>query len=79
MTRRLEAGASSRAHVPCTGVLPVFLAGGINPENVQQAIEVVHPYGIDLSSGVEFAPGRKDPEKLRRLVLAARGAVSRDS
>ena len=56
--------------------VPVFLAGGINPENVQQAIEVVHPYGIDLSSGVESAPGQKDPEKLRQLVLAARGAVS---
>ena len=56
--------------------VPVFLAGGINPENVQQAIEMVHPYGIDLSSGVEFAPGQKDPEKLRRLVSAVRGAIS---
>ena len=51
-----------------------FLAGGINPENVQQAIELVHPYGIDLCSGVEVAPGQKDPEKLRRLVLATRRA-----
>ena len=59
--------------------VPVFLAGGINPENVQQAIELVHPYGIDLSSGVEFAPGQKDPEKLRRLVSVVRGAVSRGS
>ena len=56
--------------------VPVFLAGGVDPENVQQAIELVHPYGIDLSSGVEFAPGQKDPEKLRRLVSAARGAIS---
>jgi len=47
-----------------------FLAGGITPENVQQAIELVHPYGIDLCSGVEIAPGRKDPEKLRRLMSA---------
>jgi len=52
-----------------------FLAGGINPENVRQAIETVHPHGIDLCSGVEAAPGRKDPEKLRRLVLCARMAV----
>ena len=50
----------------------VFLAGGINPENVQQAIEIVHPYGIDLCSGVEIAPGKKDLGKLRRLVLAVR-------
>ena len=55
-----------------------FLAGGINPENVQQAIELVHPYGIDLCSGVEVAPGQKDPEKLRRLVLATRRAVLRN-
>jgi len=47
-----------------------FLAGGITPENIQQAIELVHPYGIDLSSGVEIAPGQKDPEKLRRLMSA---------
>ena len=52
-----------------------FLAGGVNAENVRQAIELVHPYGVDLSSGVEISPGKKDPEKLRRLVLAARGAV----
>jgi len=56
-----------------------FLAGGINPENVQQAIEVVHPYGIDLCSGVEIAPGKKDVEKLRRLVLAVRKATPRNS
>ena len=47
-----------------------FLAGGINPENIHQAIEMVHPYGIDLCSGVEIASGRKDPEKLRRLMSA---------
>ncbi len=56
-----------------------FLAGGITPENVQQAIELVHPHGIDLSSGVEIAPGHKDAEKLRRLVSAARRAASEGS
>ena len=50
--------------------VPAFLAGGITPENIQQAIEMVHPYGIDLCSGVEVAPGQKDPEKLRRLMSA---------
>lgn len=48
--------------------VPTFLAGGISPDNIQQAIELVHPYGIDLCSGVEIAPGRKDPEKLHRLL-----------
>ena len=55
--------------------VPTFLAGGINPENVQQAIKQVHPYGIDLCSGAEAAPGKKDPEKLHRLVSAIRGAI----
>ena len=59
--------------------VPVFLAGGINPGNVQQAIELAHPYGIDLSSGIEVAPGQKDPEKLRRLMLAIHRAVPKDS
>ena len=53
--------------------VPTFLAGGINPENVQQAIGIVHPYGIDLCSGVERIHGRKDAEKLRRLISVARG------
>jgi phosphoribosylanthranilate isomerase len=55
-------------------VIPIrtFLAGGITPENVQQAIRRVRPYGIDLCSGVEVTIGQKDPEKLRRLVLATR-------
>ena len=54
-----------------------FLAGGINPENVRQAIEIVHPYGVDLCSGVELTLGRKDPEKLQELLLAVCGAVPR--
>lgn len=51
-----------------------FLAGGIKPENVQQAIKQVHPYGIDLCSGVEASPGIKDPQKLRALMMAVREA-----
>lgn len=47
---------------------PVFLAGGINPENVEKAILEVRPFGIDLCSGVEVSRGKKDPEKLRALV-----------
>ncbi|HEY0872494.1 MAG TPA: phosphoribosylanthranilate isomerase [Vicinamibacterales bacterium] len=44
---------------------PIFLSGGLNPENIRQAIAQVHPYGVDLSSGVESAPGVKDPDRLR--------------
>lgn len=44
-----------------------FIAGGLGPGNVRDAIDAARPYGIDLCSGVESAPGKKDPELLRRL------------
>ena len=50
-------------------------AGGLNPENVAEAIATLRPWGVDVVSGVEAAPGRKDPEKVRRFVSAARGAL----
>jgi phosphoribosylanthranilate isomerase len=52
---------------------PVFLAGGITPENVVSAIEKVSPYGIDVASGVERSPRRKDYDKMRSLILSAKG------
>jgi phosphoribosylanthranilate isomerase len=55
--------------------IPVFLAGGINPENVEKAITEVRPYGIDLCSGVEASRGKKDPEKLLNLVKNFRSAI----
>ncbi len=48
--------------------LPIFFAGGIRPENVKEAIETIKPYGIDLCSGVEASKGKKDNQKLERLM-----------
>lgn len=46
---------------------PWFLAGGLTPENVHEALALLHPDGIDLSSGVEIAPGNKDLQKVSKL------------
>ena len=51
---------------------PIFLAGGLNPENVSGAVQQVRPYGVDVSSGVEAAPGRKDVEKVKTFIQAAK-------
>lgn len=48
--------------------IPFFLAGGLNPENVSQAIETVQPFAVDLNSGVEEEPGLKDFEKIEQLM-----------
>jgi phosphoribosylanthranilate isomerase len=57
--------------------VPLILAGGLTPENVAEAIELVRPWGVDVASGVESAPGRKETEKVQQFVKIAREASSR--
>jgi len=52
---------------------PVMLAGGLTPQNVADAIKTVRPFAVDVSSGVERAPGVKDEELIRRFCAAVRG------
>ena len=55
-----------------TAGIKMIAAGGLNPANVGEAISKLHPWGVDVVSGVEATPGRKDPEKVRAFVQNAR-------
>lgn len=67
-----EVGGTGRTfdwkRFPRTSAIPLILAGGLKPENVAEAIQAVRPYAVDLSSGVESAPGIKDGGRIRMLM-----------
>ena len=64
----------ARRFVEANRALQVILAGGLNPENVAEAVAAVRPFGVDVTTGVEAVPGRKDYDRLRAFVSAARSA-----
>lgn len=78
----LDSGAGSGQTFEWRGVrsfltgteMKFIVAGGLNPENVSGAMRMFHPYGVDVVSGVESLPGKKDPEKLKAFVEAVRNA-----
>lgn len=60
--------------VPAQSSRPIVLAGGLTPENVALAIQSTQVYGVDVSGGVESAPGKKDPQKVEQFIFNARHA-----
>jgi len=79
-TERLPGGTGEvfdwKQAAPTVGLLnrmiPIVVAGGLNAENVGEAIQTLSPWGVDVSSGVETSPGKKDPEKVRAFIQAVR-------
>jgi phosphoribosylanthranilate isomerase len=61
-------------HRPAEARVHIILSGGLTPDNVAQAVRIVRPYAVDVDSGVEARPGRKDPAKLQRFIAEAKGA-----
>lgn len=75
-TGRTHDWSISRAIVEAVAPTPVYLAGGLRPENLASAIAAVGPAGVDVNSGVEDGTGAKDPARLRAFVTTARSALA---
>lgn len=61
--------------IPTRPRIPVILSGGLGPDNVADAIAAVHPFAVDVASGVELSPGRKDPAKMTAFADAVRSTT----
>lgn len=73
LQRALERASASHDEAG-TAMPRLLLAGGLRPENVVEAVRTLHPDGVDVASGVEAVPGRKDPARVSAFISAARAA-----
>ena len=66
--------AEYAAYVRRAARMPVYLAGGLTPENVSEAVKTIRPDGVDVATGIEYSPGVKDHGKIRAFIQAVRNA-----